>query len=106
MDRCFAQVAAVFREAAAARAREERLTAMGARLRASSCCPTGTRCCSRCRRYATSEPEIRALRARGLRASCATVAELAGVTRDETWDFFAHGMLLNVVAMLELDWSA
>ena len=25
-------------------------------------------------------------------------------TQDETWDFFAHGMLLNVLAMLDIDW--
>ncbi len=33
-----------------------------------------------------------------------TAAELAGVPRDEMWHFFAHGMMLNVVSMLELDW--
>ena len=32
------------------------------------------------------------------------VAEFGGVEQDETWDFFANGMLLNVMAMLDIDW--
>ena len=27
---------------------------------------------------------------------------MAGVTPEETWDFFAYGMLLNVTAALDL----
>ena len=30
--------------------------------------------------------------------------DLCGVPEDETWEFFAHGMLLNVLAMLDIDW--
>ena len=54
--------------------------------------------------YATSEPEIRAHVREGYIELTRIVADLAGVPRDETWHFFAHGMMLNVVAMLELDW--
>ena len=104
VDRCYAQVGGGVprggRGGARGRAAGRR---WGTRTR-QSCCPTATRCCSRCRRYATSEPEIRA-HVRGASASCGgTVAALAGVPAEETWDFFADGMLLNVVAMLELDW--
>ena len=54
--------------------------------------------------YATSEPEIRAYVREGYRELVRNVAELAGVEEDETWEFFAHGMMLNVVAMLDIDW--
>ena len=37
-------------------------------------------------------------RARGVPGPGRPVAALAGVTRAETWDFFAYGMLLNVTA--------
>jgi hypothetical protein len=32
------------------------------------------------------------------------VAELAEVDEDDTWHFFATGMMLNVIAALDLDW--
>jgi hypothetical protein len=54
--------------------------------------------------YATSEPEIRDHVREGYRGLVRTVAELAGVEEDATWDFFATGMMLNVVAMLDLGW--
>jgi hypothetical protein len=54
--------------------------------------------------YSTSQPEIRAYVREGYIRLTVFAAELAGVPRDEMWHFFAHGMMLNVVAMLELDW--
>ena len=54
--------------------------------------------------YSASEPEIRAHVREGYLTLVRDVAELAGVDQDATWDFFAHGMLLNVLAMLEIDW--
>ena len=52
--------------------------------------------------YAISEPEIRAYVREGYQdAGRATWPRSAGVDRDETWDFFAYGMLLNVLAMLD-----
>ena len=35
--------------------------------------------------------------------SARDVAGLAGVPEAETWLFCAHGMMLNIVAMLDLD---
>ena len=51
--------------------------------------------------YAISEPEIRAHVREGFQDLVDRVAALAGVTRAETWDFFAYGMLLNVIAALD-----
>src|SRR4051794_21258499 len=48
--------------------------------------------------YATNEPEIRACVRAGFAGLVHEVSELAGVTPEETWDFFAYGMLLNVTA--------
>ena len=55
--------------------------------------------------YATSEPEIRVHVRDGFKELVRTVAELAGVHEEETWDFFAYGMLLNVVARSTSDWK-
>ena len=54
--------------------------------------------------YATSDPEIREYVRESYRTLVRTVAELGGVEEDETWDFFATGMMLSVMAMLGLDW--
>ena len=54
--------------------------------------------------YAVSEPEIRDHVREGYQELVRTVAELAGVEVDATWQFFATGMMLNVVAMLDIDW--
>jgi hypothetical protein len=51
--------------------------------------------------YTISEPEIRAHVRAGFQNLVRTVAGLAGVTPEETWDFFSYGMLLNVTAALE-----
>jgi hypothetical protein len=52
--------------------------------------------------YSTSEPEIRAYVRENYRELIRNVAALAGVEEKETWEFFAHGMLLNVAAVAEL----
>ncbi len=54
--------------------------------------------------YAVSEPEIRVYVRDGYQQLVRTAAELAGVEIDATWEFFATGMMLNVMAMLEIDW--
>jgi AcrR family transcriptional regulator len=103
VDRCYGQVTDVFREAAAAAPAGERLMAMGHAYE-ERLLPDRHALLFQMQAYSTSEPEIRAhVRANYLKLR-GTVAELAGVTEDETWDFFSHGMLLNVVAMLDLDW--
>ena len=47
------------------------------------------------------EPEIRAHVRAGFEDLTDRVAALAGVTRAQTWDFFAYGMLLNVTAAID-----
>jgi hypothetical protein len=60
-----------------------------------------------------SDPEIQAHVRRRYGDVVNAVAELAGEDPGEVWDFFATGMLLNVVALLDLeaiagqdDWAA
>jgi AcrR family transcriptional regulator len=103
VDRCFAQVIEVFREAAAAAADEERLVAMGHAYE-DRLLPDRHSLLFQMQAYSTSEPQIRAHVREGYRELVRTVAELAGVDEDATWEFFAHGMLLNVLAMLDIDW--
>jgi AcrR family transcriptional regulator len=102
VDRCFSQVLDVFREAAAA-ADEDRLTAMG-HAYGDRLLPDRHALLFQMQAYSTSEPEIREHVREGYRGLIRGVAELAGVPEDETWEFFAHGMLLNVLAMLDIDW--
>ena len=54
--------------------------------------------------YATNDPEIRERVRSNFRELIRNVASFGGVDEDETWDFFANGMLLNVMAMLDIDW--
>jgi AcrR family transcriptional regulator len=102
VDRCFAQVLGVFREAAAT-AEDDRLTAMG-HAYGDRLLPDRHALLFQMQAYSTSEPEIREHVREGYRELIRGVAEIAGVPEDETWEFFAHGMLLNVLAMLDIDW--
>jgi AcrR family transcriptional regulator len=102
VDRCFGQVLGVFREAAEA-ADEDKLIAMGHAYE-SRLLPDRHSLLFQMQAYTASDPEIRAYVREGYRGLVRNVAELAGVSVDETWDFFSHGMLLNVLAMLEIDW--
>ena len=54
--------------------------------------------------YVASDPEIREHVREGYQELVRTVAALAEVEEDATWDFFATGMMLNVLAALDLDW--
>ncbi len=103
VDRCFGQVMEVFREAAAAANEGERLMAMGHAYE-ERLLPDRVALLFQVQAYATNDPEIRAYVRSGYRQLIHDVAELAGVGVDETWDFFAHGMLLNILAMLDIDW--
>jgi AcrR family transcriptional regulator len=61
---------------------------------------------------AGSDPEIQAAARRCYGALAREVAELSGAGPDELWTFFANGMLLNVIAALDLgsgegeEWAA
>ena len=57
------------------------------------------------RAYAVADPEIRAYVRAKFGHLRQTLAELAGVSPEDTWNFFGEGMLLNVVTMLEFDWK-
>jgi AcrR family transcriptional regulator len=102
-EKCFAQVAEVFREAVEGVPDGERMTAMGHAYE-EKLLPDRHALMFQMQAYATAEPEIRATVREGYIRVTQTAAELAGVPRDEMWHFFAHGMMLNVVSMLELDW--
>src|SRR3954466_3232936 len=100
-EQCFAQVTDGFRAAVEGVPEGERLMAMG-RAYEEQLLPDRHALMFQMQAYSTSEPEIREhVRARYI-ALTETAAELAGVPRDDMWHFFAHGMMLNVVAMLEL----
>jgi AcrR family transcriptional regulator len=100
-DRCFGHVTAVFREAATAAPEGERMTAMGDAYEA-LLLPDRHMLLFQMQAYSTSEPEIRVHVREGFKELVRTVAGLAGLTADETWEFFSYGMLLNVTAALDL----
>ena len=102
VDRCFAQVIAVFREAAD-EAEEDRLHAMG-HAYSERLLPNRHALLFQMQAYAVSEPEIRGYVRETYRGLVRTAAELAGVEEDATWEFFATGMMLNVMTMLGIDW--
>ena len=54
---------------------------------------------------ATADPEIREHVRRRYGEIVSKVSELSGAEPDEVWSFFATGMLLNIVAALDLDRS-
>lgn len=100
-DRCFGHVTEVFREAAEAAPEGERMTAMGHAYEA-LLLPDRHMLLFQMQAYAISEPEIRVHVRKGFQQLVRTVAGLADVTADQTWEFFAYGMLLNVTAALDL----
>jgi AcrR family transcriptional regulator len=103
VDRCFGQVIDVFRSAAANPGDEERLHAMGHAYEA-QLLPDRHAILFQMQAYAVNDPEIRAYVRESYQGLVRTVAELAGVEEDATWEFFATGMMLSVMAMLGVDW--
>jgi AcrR family transcriptional regulator len=101
VDSCYEQVAAVF--AGAADGAEEPLHAMGEAY-VERLLPNRHALMFQMQSHATGDAEIHAYVRESFSGLRRTVATLAGVPEDATWSFFANGMLLNVVAMLELDW--
>ena len=94
----------MFAEAAAGAAPEERMAAMGHAYEA-KLLPDRHALMFQMQSHGTGDPEIHAQVREGFSELRRTVAELAGVPEAQTWQFFADGMLLNVVAMLDLDWT-
>ena len=103
IDRCFEHVAEVFAEAAEGLPPEERLHAMGHAYEA-RLLPDRHALMLQMQGYAASDPEIRERVREGYMGLVRRVAELAEVEEDATWEFFATGMMLNVLAALDLDW--
>ena len=107
-DRCFGRVTAVFREAAEAAPEGERMTAMGDAYE-TVLLPDRHMLLFQMQAYTTSEPEIRVhVRAGFKDARARPSPSSAGFTPEETWDFFAYGMLLNVTTALDIpreDWE-
>jgi len=99
-DACYARVGQVFSDAVAADP-ENPLQAMGHAYE-TQLLPDRHALLFQMQGYAISEPEIRAHVRAGFQDLTDRVAALAGVTRAETWDFFAYGMLLNVTAAIDL----
>jgi AcrR family transcriptional regulator len=85
-DTCFARVGQVFEDAVAADP-ENPFEAMGAAYET--------------RLLPDRHALIRAHVRLGFQGLVDRVAALAGVTRAETWEFFAYGMLLNVTAAID-----
>ena len=104
VDRCYAQVTDLFRRAAEAAPEGERLMAMGEAYERQLLTDRHA-LLFQMQSYSTSEPEIRAHTRAGYLELRRNVAALGGVSEDETWDFLSYGMLLNVLAALDIDWQ-
>jgi AcrR family transcriptional regulator len=101
-ERACAKVTDAFRRAAAAAAPGERLHAMG-RAYVDELLPDRTAILMLMQGFvASSVPEIQTDVRRRYREVVDEVANLSGATAPEVWRFFANGMLLNVVAALDL----
>jgi AcrR family transcriptional regulator len=100
-ERCFARVTEVFRAAAEAAPEGERKTAMGEAYE-NVLLPDRHMLLFQMQAYAISEPDIRVHVREGFMKLVRTIAALAGFTAEESWDFFAYGMLLNVTTALDL----
>jgi AcrR family transcriptional regulator len=101
-DRCYANVLQVFADAVEGDTPEDRLHAMG-RAYVERLLPDRHSLLFQLQGYAAGgEPVIRDAVRRGYNELVHRVAELAGVPDTEVWPFFAQGMLLNVVAALDL----
>jgi AcrR family transcriptional regulator len=102
IDRCFAGVGSVFEESVQGDTPEERLQAMG-KAYTDRLLPDQHALRFQMQAYAVaSDPQFQDAVRAGYGRLVRKVAALSGVGLKETWDFFAYGMLLNVVAALDL----
>ena len=100
-DRCFGRVIAVFREAAEAAPEGERMTAMGDAYE-TVLLPDRHMLLFQMQAYTTSDPEIRVHVRAGFKQLVQTVGEFGDFTPEQTWEFFAYGMMLNVTTALDI----
>jgi AcrR family transcriptional regulator len=102
-DRACEKVLDAFRRAAAGADPGEELSAMG-QAYVNELLPDRHAILMLMQSYAAAgaDPEIRAHVRSNYGDVVSDVAELAGAGPDEVWSFFANGMLLNVVAALDL----
>jgi AcrR family transcriptional regulator len=101
-DRACEKVLAAFRRAAADAPAGEELHAMG-RAYVEELLPDRHAILMMMQGYAAvSDPEIQEHVRRRYTDVVSTVAELADAQPDDVWSFFANGMLLNIVAALDL----
>jgi AcrR family transcriptional regulator len=103
VDRACEKVVEAFRRAAAAAPDEEKLKAMG-RAYIDELLPDRHAILMLMQGYAAAgaDPEIQRHVRRGYGEVVSEVSRLSGAEPDEVWSFFATGMLLNVVAALDL----
>ena len=102
VDRCFAGVEAVFEASVRGDTPKERLDTMG-RSYSEKLLPDRHSLRFQLQAYAVaSDPQFKEAVREGYGQLVRNVAELAGVPLSETWDFFAYGMLLNLVAAFDL----
>jgi AcrR family transcriptional regulator len=102
IERCYAGVGRVFEEAVEGVAPEERLHAMG-KAYEQRLLPDRHALRFQMQAYAVaSDPQFQEAVRSGYGELVRKVAGLAGIPLEQTWDFFAYGMLLNLVAALDL----
>ena len=101
VERCFATVKDVFTAAVTGDTPEERKHSMG-HAYGERLLPDRHALRFQLQGYATNDPVIQEAVRRNFQELVRTVAGLAGVPESEMWTFFADGMLLNVVAALDL----
>jgi AcrR family transcriptional regulator len=97
-DRCFAHVTAVF----AANA-QDGLDSMGPAY-GQNLLPDRDMLLFQMQAYVADDPEIRTHVRANFGALVRRISELGNVPLEDTWDFFAQGMLFNVTAALDM-WS-
>ncbi|MEA2311602.1 MAG: hypothetical protein QOE28_1570 [Solirubrobacteraceae bacterium] len=102
LDRADDRVEAVFRSAAASAPEGERLKAMGDAY-VTELLPDRHAILMQMQGYvAVSDPEIQAHVRACFGRLVGIATELSGAEPEEVWSFFAHGMLLNVTAALDV----
>jgi AcrR family transcriptional regulator len=102
VERCFEGVREVFGEAVEGETPEERLMSMG-KAYTERLLPDRYALRFQMQAYAVaSDPQFQDAVRSGYGDLVRHVARLSGVSLAETWDFFAYGMLLNLVSALDL----
>jgi len=102
VERCFARTQATFEQAAKGRTGQEALEAMGHSY--AGLLEDRTLLLAQMQAYvACEDPEVRDFVRAGFKRLYSFVRDASGAPPDELQQFFATGMLMNVVAAMELD---